>query len=136
MTDARCQPMPATPRHDPPVCVHCDADLSCGNCGVEQPYTDISVVKAELATASARVVELEAFLRDFADWCNVERHKLGAVDGYDYRSGEEYGLRRTEIEVEKRINARCAALSQTEEGRRQVALDGEGKPVYFEKAKP
>lgn len=39
---------------------------------------------------------------DLAEWCRVERQKL-AVDGYDYKSGEEHGLRRAEIEIEKRL---------------------------------
>jgi hypothetical protein len=37
----------------PPVCCYCDHDLSCGHCGMEQPYNDISVLKA-------RIKELEA----------------------------------------------------------------------------
>lgn len=44
-------------------------------------------------------------LENLADWCRREREKIGAVDGYDYRSGEEYGLRRAQIEIE-----RCAAV--------------------------
>lgn len=55
-----CQPKPAELRRDPPVCVYCDNDLSCGHCGVEQPYDDISLLKA-------RIEELEAALRDFID---------------------------------------------------------------------
>jgi hypothetical protein len=38
-------------------------------------------------------------------WCAQERSGIGAVDGYDYRSGEEFGIRRVEIEIEKRICA-------------------------------
>ena len=49
---------------------------------------------------------LESKLADAAEWCAIERGKLGAVDGYDYHSGEEYGLRRAEIELRRR-----AALS-------------------------
>lgn len=41
-------------------------------------------------------------LGQITDWCSTERAKIGAVDGYDYRSGEEYGLRRVEIEISKR----------------------------------
>lgn len=29
-----------------PVCCYCDHDLSCDHCGMEQPYTDISSLKA------------------------------------------------------------------------------------------
>ena len=32
-----------------------------------------------------------------ADWCAYERSLLGAVDGYDYNSGVEFGLRKAEI---------------------------------------
>lgn len=37
-----------------------------------------------------------------AEWCRIEREKLGAIDGYDYRSGEEFGLRRVQNEIERR----------------------------------
>ena len=47
-------------------------------------------------------------LDSLAEWCSIERDKLGAVDGYDYRSGEEYGLRRAEIEISKRLAALSA----------------------------
>jgi hypothetical protein len=30
-----------------PVCVHCDNALTCGRCGAEQPYDDVSVLKSE-----------------------------------------------------------------------------------------
>lgn len=66
--------MPATPRHDPPVCVHCDADLSCGACGVEQPYTDISVAKALLKRARQFVSD-SGCDEDDTD-VNAERDKL------------------------------------------------------------
>lgn len=55
-------------------------------------------------------------LHDAAEWCAVERNKLGAIDGYDYRSGEEFGLRRAEIELRRRaeitphIDNRAAAV--------------------------
>lgn len=56
--------------------------------------------------AQERIRVLESKLADAAEWCAIERGKLGAVDGYDYHSGEEYGLRRAEIELRRR-----AALS-------------------------
>lgn len=62
-------------------------------------------VTAALSSETVSDASREApLLSDLADWCNVERHKLGAVDGYDYRSGEEYGLRRVEIEIGKRLS--------------------------------
>jgi hypothetical protein len=44
-------------------------------------------------------------LNGLAGWCAQERSSIGAVDGYDYRSGEEFGIRRVEIEIEKRARA-------------------------------
>lgn len=32
-----------------PVCCHCDHDLSCAQCGMEQPYTDVSILRAQIA---------------------------------------------------------------------------------------
>ncbi len=55
-----------------------------------------------------RAKAIEA-IESAAVWCGVERQKLGAIDGYDYRSGEEYGLRRAEIEIARRV----AALSRS-----------------------
>jgi hypothetical protein len=40
-----------------------------------------------------------------AEWCRIERERLGAIDGYDYRSGEEFGLRRAQNEIERRSAA-------------------------------
>lgn len=48
---------------------------------------------------------LQKLITDFQEWCRVERAALGAVDGYDYDSGQEYGLRRAEIEILKRLKA-------------------------------
>ncbi len=48
---------------------------------------------------------LQKLIIDFQEWCRVERAALGAIDGYDYDSGQEYGLRRAEIEVEKRLRS-------------------------------
>lgn len=44
----------------PPICCYCDNDLSCGTCGREQPYDDISVLKS-------RIEELEGVLQKIAD---------------------------------------------------------------------
>lgn len=98
----RCQPKPAEPRRDPPVCVHCDNDLSCGACGMEQPYDDISLLKAELAEwkqaasveadlrreflaraeqAERRVEELERRERWLIDWVY-----LYATEGHSWIS--------------------------------------------------
>jgi hypothetical protein len=52
-------------------------------------------------------------LQELLDWCQQEREKLGAVDGYDYRSGEEYGLRRAQIEIGKRSAAPASGVTRT-----------------------
>lgn len=49
-------------------------------------------------------------LESLSDWCATERANLGAVDGYDYRSGEEFGLRCAEIEIKKRAGAISAPM--------------------------
>lgn len=74
------------------------------------------VVNAEPIGLSAELTRLrqsEAALReqekktlqDLSAWCDSERALLGGVDGYDYRSGEEFGIRRVEIQIEKRLAA-------------------------------
>jgi hypothetical protein len=51
-------------------------------------------------------------LKELSNWCETARYSLGAVDGYDHRSGEEFGIRRVELQIEKRIhNLRTSALS-------------------------
>lgn len=44
-------------------------------------------------------------LEALAEWCAAERAKLGAVDGYDYRSGEEFGLARAETKTRAALAA-------------------------------
>jgi hypothetical protein len=51
-------------------------------------------------------------MRSLVEWCEIEREKIGAIDGYDYRSGEEYGLRRAQIEIERRIKIAGRVSSQ------------------------
>ncbi len=55
--------------------------------------------------AYEEIQRLQKIITDLQEWCRVERCALGAVDGYDYSSGQEYGLRRAEIEIEKQIQA-------------------------------
>ncbi|HWK65355.1 MAG TPA: hypothetical protein VNS34_10465 [Rhizobiaceae bacterium] len=54
-------------------------------------------------------------LKDLAAWCDEQRSKLGAVDGYNYASGEEYGLRRAQIEAERRAALSTPAPASTGE---------------------
>lgn len=51
----------------------------------------------------AMTAQSSANLADIAEWFRIEREKIGNVDGYDYRSGEEFGLRRGQIEIERRL---------------------------------
>ena len=53
----RCQPTNAIP-----VCCYCDADLSCSACGREQPYDDISTLKARVAELEANEAAYESIL--------------------------------------------------------------------------
>lgn len=61
----------------------------------------VAALRAIPPEAGVRERNIITALSDLADWCNVERHKLGGVDGYDYRSGEEFGIRRVEIQIGK-----------------------------------
>jgi len=45
---------------------------------------------------------LLCFLKDLENWLDDECVKCGAVDGYGYNSGVEYGLRKAAIEIKKR----------------------------------
>lgn len=71
---APSQPKPAELRRDPPVCVHCDTDLSCGACGMEQPYDDISLLKA-------RIQELESLTKLQGQEISITRERDGALEG-------------------------------------------------------
>jgi hypothetical protein len=53
---------------------------------------------AEVQNAALR----SAFLAVQA-WCDNEASKLGAVDGYDYRSGQEATYRHVAIEIGRRL---------------------------------
>lgn len=44
-------------------------------------------------------------MKELEGWLDNESFGLGAVDGYDYNSGVEYGLRLASIETKKRIKA-------------------------------
>ena len=44
---------------------------------------------------------MEDKFREAVEIIEQERVKLGAVDGYDYNSGIEYGLRQAQIIMEK-----------------------------------
>lgn len=44
-------------------------------------------------------------MKELEGWLDNESFSLGAVDGYDYNSGVEYGLRLASIETKKRIKA-------------------------------
>ncbi len=62
-----------------------------------------------LAAQPASPLRGRDLLIELADWCETARTNIGAIDGYDYRSGEEFGLRRAEIEINKRIKALSAS---------------------------
>lgn len=69
--------------------------------------------------------EIERRRADMAgaiEWCQAAREGIGAVDGYDYRSGEEFGLRRAEIELRRR----------SEQSERILKLDAEPAAATFD----
>ncbi len=50
----------------------------------------------------AKIKRLHCVLDDLEGWLDNECILLGAVDGYGYSSGVEYGLRKAAIEVQRR----------------------------------
>ena len=58
-------------------------------------------------TRAPSTVGVEA-LKNLLAWCQTERSKL-VVDGYDYKSGEEFGIRRVELQIEKAIPTTLAS---------------------------
>jgi hypothetical protein len=55
-----------------------------------------------VAPPSPKADDVREALESAAEWCAVKRAEIGNVDGYDYRSGEEAGLRDAEIELRRR----------------------------------
>lgn len=51
----------------------------------------------------AEAAAMRAALENLSEWCRQAGEKLGAVDGYDYDSGQEYAYRSACIEVKKQI---------------------------------
>ncbi len=62
----------------------------------------INMAQEQAKAKDDEIEQLRKLVAGLQDWCRVERHGLGNVDSYDYSSGQEYGLRRAEIEIEKR----------------------------------
>lgn len=60
----------------------------------DELFEDVRFWKGRTDAAKAEIDRL-------LSWCATERHRLGGVDGYDYKSGEEFGIRRVEIQIEK-----------------------------------
>jgi len=76
---------------------------------VQQLMDERDALKEDIAydnclEENARLREAQS-LKDLEEWLLTESYSLGAVDGYDYNSGVEYGLRLAMIEIEKRIKA-------------------------------
>lgn len=55
----------------------------------------------KLRQCAFAIERLRSQLEILLAWCTTERDHLGGVDGYDYKSGEEYGIRRVEIQIAK-----------------------------------
>lgn len=83
------------------------ARMTVGYDGGSQLVVDPGEVLKEISrrlSPAATPMPLEA-LKALSDWCEKARYELGAIDGYDYRSGEEFGIRRVELQIEKMLHA-------------------------------
>jgi len=54
----QCQPDKIELRQAQPVCCYCDSDLSCAQCGREQPYDDVSALQAHVEELTKAMQEL------------------------------------------------------------------------------
>lgn len=59
-----------------PVCVWCDHVLACHHCGTEQPYDDVSVLKAALTASEQRAeTARDDALEEAAKACEERRQE-------------------------------------------------------------
>lgn len=71
--------------------------------GTVEMMADFGEAEAALAAQhDAGEAGARATLEALSVWCTDARSKL-SVDGYDYKSGEEYGIRRVELQIEQRL---------------------------------
>ena len=77
---------------------------------------DARLHRAALAEARAEVERLKDQADAIIAYCDIERAHLGAIDGYDYKSGQEFGLRQAVIELERRFPRRAALAPEGKEG--------------------
>lgn len=77
-----------------PYCAECDrTDFG------RKPFPE-----AEKPSQKVESAERAEVLDGIVAWLDQQRAEIGCIDGYDYRSGEEYGLRRAQIHIESLIN--------------------------------
>lgn len=76
------------------------------------PYMDLCSGKCVTAFKNKKFYskddadkEIYDYLAGLEKWLDDKCSALGAVDGYDYNSGTEYGLRIAALEVQKRKKA-------------------------------
>lgn len=62
---------------------------------------DIAAAAATISRLTEEREGLRKALTDLDAWLDQARAKIGAIDGYDYSSGEEFGLRCAQIQLQK-----------------------------------
>lgn len=84
---------------------------------VEQLFCKQSVAGSNPARGTITAPPADAGMRealaDIQTWCDNQGALLGAVDGYDYRSGQEAAYRHVSIEIGKRMDAALTAPGAT-----------------------
>lgn len=93
--------MTVTLRNEELLVLADECDELARNCRYETPFRRVLLDSANALRLAAKPDE-DGPLLQLAEWCRIEREKIGAIDGYDYRSGEEFGLRRAQNEIERR----------------------------------
>ncbi|BEV44705.1 hypothetical protein [Afipia carboxidovorans] len=73
-------------------------------------------IRSALVNAPAVDGALREALKDLEAWCDKQGALLGALDGYDYHSGQEAAYRHTAIEIGKRIKSLAASEATKSDG--------------------
>jgi hypothetical protein len=84
-------------------------DLTDGGRVADDFRADVLAALRTAPPAVDRAAVVDESYQSIADWCDNERSRIGAVDGYSYESGEEYGIRRVQIEIGHRMRALAGA---------------------------
>lgn len=71
-------------------------------------------VETEAAPPAASADAVREALASAETWCSDQAYKIGNVDGYDYRSGEEAAYRHAAIELKKRAATLTAPVAEAD----------------------